>query len=200
MVLSCQQKNRCSLPLWRCFHHSLEHIFKWKQPHQQQHVWGTWSPVTRVPSTSKSNFVVLMLWMPRSLSGITSATESRFTQYSVPPGAVHTQGLIMEKGQVIVSQHLTVLLSHSDPELTLGTDLWPVQLNFSLWLILFLPFLFHRGWSKKYFLINIQNTKLYNTHLYPDCRITLPHGGNTVMFAKTNPFTQNKRKKRIPYI
>lgn len=92
MVLSCQQKNRCSLPLWRCFHHSLEHIFKWKQPHQQKHVWDTWSPVIQVPSTSKSNFVVLMLWIPWSLSGIRSVTEIPFAQYSFPLGVVPTQG------------------------------------------------------------------------------------------------------------
>lgn len=51
MVLSCQQKNRYSLPLWLCFHHSLECIFKFKQPHQQPPVWYTWSraPLLRSP-------------------------------------------------------------------------------------------------------------------------------------------------------
>lgn len=113
-------------------------------------------------------------------------------------GSAHP-GAYQRESWVIVIQHLIILLSHFDPELAVGADPWPLQLNFSFCLILFLPFHFHRCWSKKYYLINILNTKLCKTHLNTDLSIMLPHSGYNC-WLKWIPSHRIKKKKRIPFI
>lgn len=178
MVLSCQQKNRYSLPLWRCFHQSLECIFKLKQPHQQS-MCGAHGG--KACSSGPLHFKV-WLCCPDVVSAMKlfrdclCHREWLHSRFCPSRGSAHP-GAYQRESWVIVSQHLIILLSHFDPELAVGADPWPLQLNFSFCLILFLPFHFHRYWSKKHFLINILNTKLCKTHLNTDFSIMLPHSG-----------------------
>lgn len=155
-----------------------------------------WRYVTQILFTSQSKFLPWMLGVLRGLSKTVSVAESCLTQYPVHPGMVHTQGLTTEIESPGDCEP-TCVDSDRPFRSRIPIDLWPLQLSFSLWLILFLSFLFDRDWSKVSFLINIQNTKLFNTKLHPNYSITFPHSVIQLCLLQQIPSPRIKGRKNF---